>query len=565
MLREFTVQNLALIDDTRIELTPGFCAWTGETGAGKSLLLGGLGLLLGERGSHDLIRSGNDELRVSGVFDIRSDDQRAAIENVLGDPLGDEPLILSRRLSRSGRNSAYLNDHPITVATLRKVGELLVDIHGQRESHSLLEPNYQLRLLDAFGKLESAFERYRVAADVMRELRRRHAELTSRQLERQRELALTRFERDELDQATLRLGESVELQREYDRLRHAQSLQEFAATGYSLIYDQEGSVVELLGRLLKESHQWEAMDPSLGDLSKRLASLVPEIEDLAATFRDMQIRFESDPARLDEVERRLAFLRKLETKYRKPIDELVAYHASLDRRQTELEKQEDDLSGLNREMESALARVREESAALSKLRAKVAKKFAAETRRHLADLGMPKAELEAALTVQPIGDDPVGSPLPVWGADTVELILAANPGEPALPLRKVASGGELSRVMLALKSVLAAHDPVGTLVFDEIDANVGGRLGDVLGEKLAALGKSHQVICVTHLPQVACYAPHQWTIRKQVRGKRTTSSIRQLSDAERIDELAGMMRGQAVGENTRREAEAMLAAARGYW
>ncbi|HEY8503567.1 MAG TPA: DNA repair protein RecN [Gemmataceae bacterium] len=566
MLRDLSVQNLALIEDVRVELRPGFCAWTGETGAGKSLLLGALGLLLGERGSADLIRSGAEELRVTGSFELTRPELRAAVEAALNSPVEDDQVILARRLSRAGRSAALVNDHPVALATLRRVGEILVDVHGQRETHSLLQAGYQLELLDAFGRLTDLRRAYLAKADEVRGLRRRHAELSAQRQARQRELSLIRFEREELDAAALRPGELAELNQERQRLMNAEALRAFTAAGAAVLYDEEGSVAEQLGKLLKEAENWAEMDPRLAELAGRLAGLVPEVQDLAETCRDLTERFEADPERLEEVEKRVQLLRRLEAKYRRPLDELVEYRATLDRQEVELQKQEDYLAEVEAALTAAFAALRGAAAALSKQRKKVAKKLAKEAQAHLADLGMPHALLDTGLEEVPLGEDPLESEVPAAGTDRLELMLAANPGEPALPLRKVASGGELSRTMLALKTVLAEHDPVGTLVFDEIDANVGGRLGDVLGQKLAALGRTHQVLCVTHLPQVASYARHQWTIRKESKGKRTTTSIRYLAgEEERIEELASMLRGEARGETTRKEAAEMLRAAKPKW
>lgn len=565
MLRELSVQNLALIEDVRVELAPGFCAWTGETGAGKSLLLGAIGLLLGERGSADLIRAGQDELRVTGRFEFTRPEQKAAAEELLQAAVPDDELVLVRRLARSGRSSALVNEQPVSVATLRRLGEMLVDVHGQRESYSLLQPAYQLELLDAFGKLTDLRKRYVAAAERVRELRRRHKELSDHRQARQRELALVRFERDDLDAAGLKAGEQDKIEAERQRLIHAQSLAAFAGGAADRLQDAEGSVAATVGRLVKEAGKWAAFDKRLADVAKRLEALKPEVQDLADTCRDLSEAFEADPGRLDEIERRLQLLTKLEAKYGKSSDELVAYRATLDAREHDLRQQEDDLAGIDAELSSAFAEVKAAAAALSKARGKVAKKLAAEAQRHLGDLQMGKAKLDAVLEPVPLGDDPRAGDVPAAGADHLEFMLTANPGEPARPLRKVASGGEMSRTMLALKTVLAAHDPVRTLVvFDEIDSNVGGRIGDVLGQKLAELGRSHQILCVTHLPQVASYADHQWTIRKQTAGKRTATTITHLTgEADRVEELAIMLRGEARSATTRQEAEEMLRAARG--
>jgi DNA repair protein RecN (Recombination protein N) len=563
MLRELAVQNLALIEDVRVELHPGFCAWTGETGAGKSLLLGALGLLLGERGSAELIRTGADELRVTGRFELTRPEQREAASEILQSAIEDDDLILTRRLSRAGRSSALVNDVPVAVATLKRIGEMLVDVHGQRESYSLLQPGYQLELLDAFGKLTDLRAKYVAKADRVRELRRQFKELSDARQTRQRELSLVRFEREDLENANLTPGELPALAKEREKLVHAQSLAQFTGGVAARLADDDGAVVEVLVRLIKDSHKWANFDAELAEVSKRLEALRPEIEDLADTCRDLAERFEADPDRLEEVEKRIAFLKKLQSRYGKTPDELIAYRDTLDTKEAELQKQEDDLGGIDAALRAAWAEMRDAAAALSKARAKVAKKLASDTQKHLADLHMEKAKLDAVLEQITLPDDPMAGDVPASGLDQLELMLTANPGEPARPLRKVASGGELSRTMLALKTVLAAHDPVRTLVvFDEIDANVGGRLGDVLGQKLATLGASHQVLCVTHLPQVASYAAYQWTIRKASTAKRTATTITALtSEDARVEELALMLRGDSRSETTRKEAAEMLKSA----
>ena len=309
MLRELSVQNLALIEDVRVELQPGFCAWTGETGAGKSLLLGALGLLLGERGSAELLRAGADELRITGRFELETPELRREVEAVLNAPLEENEVILTRRLTRAGRSHAYVNDQPVAVATLRQVGNLLVDIHGQRESESLLQPAYQLQLLDAFGGLERPRQAYLEQAEKVRELRRRFAALSAARQQRQRELALIRFEREELDQAALEPGELAELARERERLAHAQSLQTFAEQAAGQLYDEDGSVVERLGKLQREAADVGRPRPRPGGGGaaawRRLQS---EVQDVAQTLRKLGQHWEADPERLEEVEQRMQLL-----------------------------------------------------------------------------------------------------------------------------------------------------------------------------------------------------------------------------------------------------------------
>jgi DNA repair protein RecN (Recombination protein N) len=456
-----------------------------------------------------------------------------------------------------------VNEVPVAVGTLRRIGEMLVDVHGQRESYSLLQPAYQLELLDAFGRLTELRKKYETCAGEVRSLRRAYKELTEARQTRQRELTLVRFEREELDNAKILPGELPALAKERETLVHAQSLAHFTGTVAARLADDEGAVDEVLGRLLKEANRWSTLHPKLQEVSRRLEALRPEIQDLAETCRDLSERFEADPDRLEEVEKRIAQLKKLQTRYGKAPDELIAYRATLDAKESALQKQEDDLVGLDAELRKAYTALKDAAAALSKARGKVAKKLAGDAQKHLVDLGMPLAKLDAVIEVISLPEDPMAGEVPASGIDQLELMLTANPGEPARPLRKVASGGEMSRTMLAIKTVLAAHDPVRTLVvFDEIDANVGGRLGDVLGQKLSGLGRSHQVLCVTHLPQVASYATHQWTIRKTTSTKRTATTIAPLAtDEARVEELAMMLRGESRSETTRKEAAEMLKAA----
>ena len=565
MLRELSVQNLALIEDVRVELHPGFCAWTGETGAGKSLLLGALGLLLGDRGSADLLRTGADELRVTGRFELDTPEAKAQIERTLDATLEDGEIILGRRLTRAGRSHAYVNDQPVAIGTLKQIGALLVDIHGQRETESLLEPAYQLRVLDAFGGLGKVRQAYVEAAEKLRAARKRYLDLSREREHRQRELSLVRFEREELDNLSLEPGELADLTRERERLANAQQLQAFAERGHAGLYDDEDSVIERLGKLHREAEGWAELDPELAAVVEQLDALQSQVQDVSQTLSRLGGRWEADPQRLEEVEARIQSLRKLETKYRKTIDELILYRVGLDEQETKLQSAEDDLDGLEAELVTLRKSLEEAANELSKARQKVAKKLASETQKQLVDLGMADARLAAELTRVELGKDPRTMDVPSWGADELELTLAANPGEPARPLRKVASGGELSRTMLALKTVLAGHDRLGTLVFDEIDANVGGRLGDVLGQKLAALGQTTQVICVTHLPQVASYARHHWSIRKTKTKGRTTTQIAPLEEGDRLDELASMLRGDSASETTLKEVAGMLETARKSW
>ena len=461
MLRELSVLNMALIEDVRVELQAGFCAWTGETGAGKTLLLAALGLLLGERGSSDLIRADTSELRVVGRFELDNSGQRKAVETVLQGPLEDDQLILMRRLSAVGRSFAYVNDQPVTLATLKQLGELLVDIHGQRESHSLLQPAYQLQLLDAYGDLDKLRNQYHVIAEQVRELRRRLNTLEADRQKRLRELALLRFEKEELDQAVLVTGELANLAREREKLIHAQALQEFAVSVCDRLYDQDASFYETLGKLKRTAEHWAKLDVTLQEVANRLDQMAADAQDIVQVLRPWTSQTHDDPVRLEEIDNRLQLLRRLEAKYARPIDQLIAYRQTLDAQEAALTGKEEDRNTLEKELREVWQQLRGIGAKLSKKRRKVAKKMVAEVEKHLTQLGMPEAKLEAQMESIPLGNDPLTSNVLGDGFEQLDILLAANRGEPARPLRKVASGGELSRTMLALKSVLAGHDQIG--------------------------------------------------------------------------------------------------------
>ncbi len=562
MLCELSVQNLALIEDVRVELEAGFCAWTGETGAGKTLLLTALGLLLGDRGSADLIREGTNELRVVGRFVVSKLKLRQGIAAILDREFDSDEILLQRRLNRQGRSAAYLNDEPATLATIKRIGELLVDVHGQRETHSLLQPDYQLEQLDAFGDLNKTRGKFVILAEFVRQLRHRLRNLEAERQQRLRELNMIRFEKEEIDEADPRTNELAELAKEREILANAQAVQQFAQHAVARLYDEDGAFYEVLGKIERDADDWAELDPSLKEIATRLRTLADDCADAVRMLRPWAEHNQADPARLEEVELRLQKLKRLESKYARSIAGILTYRQTLDTQEKELQTQEEDRGTLETELMRAWKQLRQMGEEMAKNRRKVAKKFAKAVEKELSELGMPDARLEAQLDAIEPGDDPITAEVPNDGFDRLEFLLAANAGEPARPLRKVASGGELSRTMLALKTVLAGHDEISTLIFDEIDANVGGRLGDVVGSKLARLGRTHQIICVTHLPQVASYALHQWTIRKTRQGKRTTTAITSLQEKERVEELSSMLRGESKSATTRQEAEAMLAAAR---
>lgn len=563
MLRELSVQNLALIEDAQVELEAGYCAWTGETGAGKSLLLTALNLVLGGRASGDLVRSGKREARAAAVFDLGDPRLRLDIEAIIGGPLDEDQLILTRRISAQGRGQCQANGLPITLATLRQLGERLIDIHGQHEGRALLDPDRQRSLLDAHGRLERLLERYREARQAHDELRRRRLALIEAAERRQRERDLLIFERDELASADPKPGEFDELSREAHRLANAEELREATSEGFTLLYEADQSVQGLLDRVARRIEPLSATVPELADPASDLERLAEEVREVARTLRSFSLDWGNNPARLEEVEARLALYRRLAGRFRCEPDDLASHRQEIESQLEAILRDDSDLAGLDEPLANAWLRLKEAAEELTAARRRACKSFARAVQSQLKALSLGEAHLSVEVEALPLGDDPTASTPPIDGADRIEIVFAPNPGEAPRPLRKIASGGEISRVTLAIKTVLAEVDQVPTLVFDEIDTGVGGRLGAVLGKTMATLGQHRQVICITHLPQMASFARQQWLIRKQVEKGRTRTTIRPLAEPERVAELAAMLRGDSAEESTRQEALAMLAEAQG--
>jgi len=564
VLRELSVQNLALIEDIHIELEGGYCAWTGETGAGKSLLLTALGLVLGGKASAELIRSGKSEARASAVFEVTQPTLRREIEAILGGSIDDDQdsLIITRRITTQGRGSAQVNNLPVTISTLQSLGELLVDIHGQNEGRALTDPDRQRELLDSYGSLGRSLETYQAARETHQTLRRKREGLIESAHQRQRERALLEFEREELAAADPKSGEYQDLTAEAVRLAASEQIRTAAAQGYTLLYEADQSAQGFLKRVARLIEPLAKSIPELAETASTLSRLAEETREAAYNLRDLGENLDDDPSRLDDVEERLALYRKLATRFRCEPDELVERRGEVEAKIQALDRHDADLLSLDAPLGEAWKALKIAANNLSNARRKTAKDFAKAIQTRLKPLGLEGARLTVEVESKELGDDPTAEAPGAAGADRVEMLFMPNPGEDPKPLRKIASGGELSRVTLAAKAVLAAADRVLTLVFDEIDTGVGGRLGSALGKTLAELSRYQQVICVTHLPQMASHADRQWAIRKRTEKGRTRTTIVPLSDEERIAELAAMLRGASADQGTRQEAQAMLIEAR---
>lgn len=558
MLRELSVQNLALIEDARVELEAGYCAWTGETGAGKSLLLTALGLVLGGKASADLVRAGKPEARAAAVFDISDPRVKRDVESILGGAIEGDDLILTRRIAANGKGSATVDDLPVTVATLKALGSRLIDVHGQHEGRALLEPERQRDLLDAHGKLDRTLAAYRAARDAHDGLRKRRIGLIEAAERRGRERDLLAFERDELASADPRPGEHDELTREAHRLANVEHVRNATSEGYRVLYEADRSAQEIVESVARKIEPLARTVPELVEPAADLLRLAEEIREVAYSLRQLGRDWQDDPGRSEEIEERLALYRRLAGRFRCAPDALAARRDEVEAQLSAIERDEADLASLDVPLAEAWSALKLAATSLTAARRKAGKEFARAVQSHMKALCLTEARIGVDVEPMILGDDPTAPPPPEHGADRVEILFTPNPGEAPRPLRKIASGGELSRVTLAAKTVLAEVDRVPMLVFDEIDTGVGGRLGAALGKALAELAKSRQVLCVTHLPQMASFAKHHWVIRKSVAKGRTRTTITRLTESERVAELAAMLRGDSAAESTKAEAQAML-------
>jgi len=575
MLRELHISNLAVISDARIELSPGLNCFTGVTGAGKSLVIGAIEILLGLRSPTDMLRKGADEGRVAGIFEIADPSTRKRIESATDIPLASDEILLTRRLFSSGRSSVSLNGQPITLPMLKLAAEQLVDVHGQHDHQYLLKPAHQLDVLDAFANAVPLRDRYETAWHDLATTRDRLAHLATNQTLRQQQLDLYRFQATEIDAATLAPGEQTLLQTRAKRLANAQRLRNDVGSALSALDDSDQSTAASLVQQSKSvAHslaQLAELDPALQNIARSISDAAVGLQEAAFDLTRYLDRLDLDPQELAAANDRLTLIGKLAQKYTprhhprvpKPaitssapqddVDLILAYREQIRAEIASLEQATEDLSDLAARLVPLESLARSLAQDLSSARSRAATKLARQVERALSELGMERATL--SVVVQPQSD------LSPSGQDAVEFLASTNPGQDPAPLRKIASGGELSRIMLALKGILSANDRVSVLVFDEIDANVGGRLGSVIGTKLRQLATGHQVLCITHLPQIAAYADRHLTVRKTQSSVATSSTVRHISGDEQIAEIAEMIGGHFITPTTLAQARELLQAA----
>ena len=573
MLAELHIENFAIIEELHLRFGPGFNVLTGETGAGKSIIVDAVSTLLGGRAETGVIRSGADEARVEGIFLLNKAMQEAILPILRRDGLegeDEETLILAREIRRGGRSICRVNGRAVTLKVLEQIGQRLVDIHGQTEHLSLLRVREHLDLLDRYGRLWPLRER--VAAKV-RELRQVRQELEGL-LRDERELArradLLAYQVREIASANLRVGEEEELESERARLANAERLMELADETYRALYEgEEGqlSAIDLLGQVARNLAELERLDPGLRGQQQVAEEAACQLEELARSLRAYRDTIEYNPARLRQVEERLDLIHELKRKYGDSIAEILAFGEEAQRELEGIVHSEERVEELRAREDELLHEIGELASRLSAERRAAGDRLAKAIEAELAELGMKGARFAVAIEQEEAEDgawvDGRRYAFDERGLDRVEFLIAPNVGEPLKPLAKIASGGETSRLMLALKTVLSAADRTPILIFDEIDAGIGGRAGGVVGRKLWSLtaeaspdGVGHQVLCVTHLPQLACYGDVHFKVAKAVVGGRTIASARALSEEERVEELAAML-GTATAV-TRQSARELL-------
>jgi DNA repair protein RecN (Recombination protein N) len=554
MLAELRIANFALIEQLTLQFQPGYTVLTGETGAGKSLLIDAIGLLVGGRASTDQIRSGEEEALLEAAFQLPSSHpllQQWRTKGLVGP--NDTELILRRVLSRSGRHRVYVNGNLSPLRMLEELGGTLVDIHGQHEQQSLLSHPAQLEALDAYGRTLDLRARYQQAYQIWSDLRAHLVTVEADALDRAERADLLRYQYQEIQQAGLQPGEDEILQAERQRLVHARRLGELAQTAYEGLQADDHGVLSQLTGVIRVVSDLVHTDESMRDCQQRASEAMIQLKDLAARLRDYSEDLESDPGRQTAVEDRLDLIQRLKKKYGGSIEAVMEFGTRVKGELRAFAAHDDTVSAITAKLEEARQSLWRLALQLSNKRTEAAKRMKTLVKGELTVLKMDQAAFDIAVT----SSETIESAGPN-GRDRVEFLISTNRGEPLKPLARVASGGELSRIMLALKTILAEMDRVPVLVFDEVDSGVGGAVAAAMGTRLRKLGAFHQVFCITHLPQVASQAEHHLVVEKGQDRKRTMTSVKSLTGIGREAEIARMLGGETVTQKVRDTAAELL-------
>jgi DNA repair protein RecN (Recombination protein N) len=558
MLTTLRIKNLALVADLTLELQPGYNAITGETGAGKSILIGALNLVLGERADRTLIRSDSDACSVEAVFDVAR--LKAPLKSFLEEnglePCEDNQLVLKRTFTSAGTNRQFINGSPTTLGALTKVGEWLVDIHGPHDHQSLLHANKQLAILDAFGGLEKERETFGELIRRRAALESQKAALIVDEKTYAQQLDLLRFQVREINDARLLPDEEEKITQEYQRASNAAKLLQLSQAALDVLSENENSLLAqagVIGRTFQELRRIDAGAEAILNLHEQSVSTLRELQSEISHYVD---NVDLNPERLQELEERLNLIQSLKRKYGASLAAVIAFGEEAKAKLQSLEQRDEELARINAAIGKVDAEILRVGKDLSAKRKKVIPQISKAVSKQLADLGFKQSKFDVALATITEKEFTEHALRNASGFDSVEFQFAPNPGEPAKPLRAIASSGELARVMLALKTVLAAEDEIPVLIFDEVDANVGGETAKVVGEKMKHIAAKRQVLCITHLPQVAAAADAHYVVSKEVKNGRTISEVHLLDKKERVKELTRMLGGQT--EAAKKHAEALL-------
>lgn len=561
MLRELRIKNFAVIDEVALDLGTGLNVLTGETGAGKTIVLNALGLISGGRVSSDIIRHGEEEAMVEALFTALSEPLRNKLQE--GGYGGEDELIIKRVVSRSGKNRTYLNGSLCPLAFLSEAGACLIHIYGQHEHQALLRTETHLPLLDSYGGLETKTEemkeQYRSLGLAWNALKQAKELLEKRR----REEELLRAQVQEIAQAQLQTGEEEDLKAKKNILIHGEKLFQGCKEGEDLLYEGEDALVSRLGRYALRLRELANIDSGLNEAVELLNSSQAQLQEATAVLRRYTGKIQFDPGALEQLEDRLAEIHRLKRKYNGTIEDILKLKEKLEEELKALDRGEEEIPAMERTFEEARRAAWQTAETLSGERKKIAKRFKREMEKELEGLGMAGTVFEVRfLNEEKEGYEPPffvgGKRVNEQGMDQVEFYFSPNPGEEVKPLSRVASGGELSRLMLGIKSLVLTQGDIPTLLFDEVDAGIGGRAAEIVGKKLKKVAGSHQVLCVTHLPQIAALADSHYVVQKGVVKGRTFTSVQRLNDRERVAEVARMLGGVKITEKAKRHAEEMV-------
>jgi DNA repair protein RecN (Recombination protein N) len=566
MLRELSIHNLAVIEDVVVPLGPGLNVLSGETGAGKSILVDAILLVIGARAQPELIRSGAESALVEALFEVEESGPVAALLDEAGHRLRDGQLVIKRELARSGRHRVFVNDGAATVGLLERLGDLLVELHGQHEHHRLTQASRQLELLDRFGDSSDRCERLGTLVRQWEEARdalSRHRQEIAEDL---RQEDLYRFQLSEIDAVKIQEGEEDELRAEVRRLEHAERIISGIEEVLTLLHEDDHSATARLSRAGVILRGLSRFDAEAAAPVEGLEAALVQLEDALARVRTVRDRAAADPARLDQLQSRLEAIAKLKRKYGETVAAIVAHRQDIERALARIGAH--DLETVEREqaVENLSRAAAAEAEELSGSRQQAASRLERLIQKEVRALGMADCRFRVALRPELAAGGQLASAdgrrIGLRGAETAEFLLCANPGEELKPLAKIVSGGELSRTMLAVSTILAAADETPTLVFDEVDAGIGGRVADVVGQRLRQTAAGHQVLCVTHLAPIAAHAAHHLLVEKRVVRGATRTSVKALDEPGRVEELARMLGGERVTDVSRRHARELLRSAR---